>query len=148
MILTVDEFKQLFDHDRIDQLASDFNRRHGKNVYAESIVQTILDQAEGVIKNSLSRQYTTVQLEADHGIKRMTAEIAMFYLEMRRPPVSAETTRLHDMALKLLKQLHEGTSKLSAVDQQLPSGPSEVPVEAIGTGFFNLTEAEQASLAN
>lgn len=145
-ILTIDAFKQLYDADRITQLASDSSVQFGKVAYNEEIVQTVLTQAGGVIMNALSLQYTVAEMEADAGVKRLTADIAMYYLEMRRPPVTAGVARLHDLALKTLVQLQEGKAKLVAVQQLLPDGPTEEPTEAISTGFFNLTEDEQDSL--
>lgn len=145
-ILTAEEFKLLFDPDRIKQLSSDSSLQHGTIVYNESIVAAVITQAEGTIKNSLSLQYTVAQLEDDAGIKRITADLAMYYLESRRPPVSAEATRIHKLALQLIVQLQKGEAKLAGVAQLLPSGPTEEATEAISSGFFNLTEAEQDSL--
>jgi len=145
-ILTVAELHQLFDPDRIRQLASDSSTQFGKVVYSATTVQTIVTLAEGTVKNALSRQYSTAQLEADAGVKRITADLAMYYLESRRPPVSAETTRLYKIALGRLIQLQNGEAKLAAVQQLLPTGPTTEPTEAIATGFFNLTAEEQASL--
>lgn len=145
-ILTIAAFQLLFDPDRVRQLASDASLQFGKITYKAANVQSVIDKAEGVVKNTLSLQYSTAQLEADEGIKRIVADIAMFYLEIRRPPVSAETVRLHKLALGLLRQLQTGEAKLAAVPQLLPTGPTEEPTEAISTGFFNLTEAEQDSL--
>lgn len=145
-ILTVAELQQLFDPDRIRQLASDSSTQFGKVVYNETVVQTIITQAIGIVINSLSLQYSAAQLEADAGVKRITADIVMYYLEARRPPVSAATLRLYSVALSRLTQLQKGEAKLAAVAQLLPTGPTEIPTEAISTGFFNLTEEEQASL--
>jgi len=145
-LLTVAELQQLFDPDRVRQLASDSSGQFGKVVYSEGVVQTIVTMAEGTIKNALSLQYTVAQLEADAGVKRITADLAMYYLESRRPPVSAETTRLYKSALGLLIQLQKGEAKLAAVQQLLPTGPTKVPTEALNTGFFNLTTEEQESL--
>lgn len=145
-ILSVDNFKLLFDPDRITQLASDSTLQHGTITYNAHVVQAVIDQAEGVVTNTLSLQYTTAQLEADAGVIRIVADIAMYYLELRRPPVSVETIALHKLALQLLSQLQKGEAKLAVVTQLLPSGPSEIPTEAISTGFFNLTEAERDSL--
>lgn len=139
-------FKQLFDVDRIQQLASDSSQQFGTVKYNEAIVQTIITQAEGVVKNTLGLQYSIAQLEADTGIVRITADIAMFYLESRRPPIAAETTQLYKLALHMLSQLQKGEAKVAAIDQLLPTGNEVIPTEAISTGFFNLTEEEQASL--
>ncbi len=145
-ILTIAELQQFFDPDRIKQLASDSSAQFGKVVYNEGTVTAVIAQADGIVKNALSLQYTTVQIEADAGVKRITSDITMYYLEMRRPPPSADTLRLYQVALQLLKQLQTGEAKLAAVDQLLPSGPTTVPTEAISTGFFNLTTEEQDSL--
>lgn len=145
-ILTVDDFKLLFDPDRIEQLATDGSLQHGTIVYNESVVAMVVAQAEGVVKNTLSLQYGTAELEADAGIKRITADLAMYYLELRRPPVSVAMVRIHNLALQLLTQLQRGEAKLAEATQLLPTGPTEEPTEAISTGFFNLTEAEQNSL--
>jgi len=145
-ILTVEELQQLFDPDRIKQLASDSNSRFGTVAYNTEVVQTIITQAEGIVINTLCLQYDVAQLEADAGVKRITADVAMYYLESRRPPVSAATTRLYQVALGRLKQLQDGSAKLAAVTQLLPTGPTVEPTEAISTGFFNLTQAEQDSL--
>lgn len=145
-ILSIGQLQQLFDPDRIKQLASDSSTQFGKVTYNEDVVLTIIAQAEGIVKNALSLQYTVEQLEADAGVRRITADIAMYYLEARRPPVSTETARLYKIVLGQLTQLQEGKAKLAAVQQLLPTGPTEVPTEAISSGFFNLTEEEQASL--
>lgn len=145
-ILTIKELQRLFDADRIRQLASDSSTQFGKVVYNEGVVQTIVDQAEGVVKNALSLQYNTAQLEADAGVKRIVADLTIYYLETRRPPVSTETTRLYKVAQERLTQLQRGVAKLADVQQLLPTGPTEEPTEALSTGFFNLTKEEQASL--
>lgn len=145
-ILTVAEFQQFFDPDRIKQLASDSSLQFGTTVYNKNIVTSVVEQAEGIVKNTLSLQYSTAEMEADAGLKRITADIAMFSLESRRPPVSAEAIRIHKFALQQLTQLQEGKAKLAAVQQLLPTGPTDEPTEAISTGFFNLTQAEQDSL--
>lgn len=145
-ILTVAELLQLFDPDRIKQLASDSSTQFGVVTYDAAVVQTIVTLAEGTVKNALSRQYSIVQLEADAGVQRIVADLAMYYLESRRPPISADTVRLYKSALSLLIQLQNGIAKLAAVTQLLPTGPTEEPTEALSTGFFNLTQEEQDSL--
>ena len=145
-ILTVAQLQQLFDPDRIKQLASDSNTQFGVVAYDAAVVQAIVTQAEGTVKNALSLQYSVAQLEADAGVQRIAADLAMYYLESRRPPISADTVRLYKSALGLLIQLQNGTAKLAAVTQLLPTGPTEEPTEALSTGFFNLTQEEQDSL--
>ena len=112
-ILTVTGLQQLFDPDRIKQLASDSSTQFGVVAYNAAVVQTIITQAEGIVINSLSLQYSIAQLEADDGIERITADIAMYYLEARRPPVSVATTRLYEIALGRLTQLQKGDAKLA-----------------------------------
>jgi len=136
-LLTVEEFRLVFDPERITQLASDSSRQHGNITYHEGIVTAVITQAEGIIKNALSLQYTVLQMEADAGLKRMTADIAMYYLELRRPPVTPATERLYKIALGSLEQLQQGVAKLVAVDQLLPIGPTEEPTEATASGYFD-----------
>lgn len=136
-ILTAADFKLLFDPDRIKQLASDSSLQHGTITYNEAIVTAVIDQAEGVVKNTLSLQYTTLQLEADAGIKRITADLAMYYLEARRSPPSEAKKNLYKLATALLTQLQRGEAKLDAVPQLLPSGPTEKPTEATDSGYFD-----------
>lgn len=136
-ILSLTEFRQLFDPDRISQLSSDSSARFGTILPSSTIVQAVIDQAEGVVKNTLSLQYTTSDLEADAGVKRIVADLAMYYLESRRPPPLAETARLHKLALTLLRQLQLGEAKLAVVDQLLPTGPTDEPTEATDSGYFD-----------
>jgi len=136
-LLTVEEFRLVFDPERVAQLASDSSRQHGNIVYSEAIVTAVITQAEGIIKNALSLQYTVLQMEADAGLKRMTADIAMYYLELRRPPATPATERLYKIALGSLEQLQQGVAKLVAVDQLLPIGPTEEPTEATASGYFD-----------
>ena len=145
-ILTVAELLQLFDPDRIKQLASDSSTQFGKVAYSETTVQAMITQAEGTVKNSLCLQYSNDQLEADAGVKRITADLVMYYLESRRPPVSAATTNSYKVALGQLIAIQNGRAKLAAVSQLLPTGPTVAPTEALRTGFFNLTTEEQESL--
>lgn len=145
-ILTVDQFSVLFDKERIKQLASDFDYAHNKTIYDASKVSTVIAQAEGIIKNALCRQYTTAQLEADAGIQRITADLAIYYLELRRGDPSGATVRIFGEAKERISRLQDGTEKLDAVSELLPTGSTTEPTEAIKTGFFSLTDAEEASL--
>lgn len=145
-ILTVADLKLIFDADRIQQLASDTTKQFGVVKYNEVIVQTMITQAEGTVKNMLGLQYTVAQLEADAGIKRIVADLTMYYLESRRPPVPTQTESVYKVAMHLLEQLQKGDAKLADVQQLLPIGSTTIPTEAISTGFFNLTEAEEDSL--
>ncbi|KKM14030.1 hypothetical protein LCGC14_1710230 [marine sediment metagenome] len=142
-ILTLDTFLQLYDPDRIEQLASDNSRQFGTNKYNEEIVQSMITLAEGTVKNALSKMYTTIELEADAGVQRIVADLAMYNLEARRPPIAEEVKNLHKLALHMIEQLQNGIAKLTAVSQLLPLGSTEQATEAISTGFFNLTEEEQ-----
>lgn len=126
----------MFDHDRVEQLASDFDPRTGGSSYNADNATLVLGQAEGVVKNALSLQYTTVQLEADAGIARMVGDMAMYYLEFRRSNFSPEVKSAYANAGRLLDQLRNGDAKLSGVTQLLPTGPTSEPTEATDSGYF------------
>ncbi len=145
-ILSITTFRKLFDSDRITQLASDYSELHGEPYYDEEAVTTILTQADAFVKAALSKMYSTAEIEADKFIERLTADIAMYYLEFRRNEISATVQEAFKRAQLFLEGLRDGSFKLGAVSQLLPNGETTQPIETIETGFFKLTENEEALL--
>ena len=147
-ILTVVELKLAFDAERVVDLASDFSTLANEPTYDETIIEAIIAQSEDYVKAQLSKNYTTVQLEADKSIERITADIAMYYLELRRNLISPTIQTAFDRAIAFLQGLQNGTLKLEAVTQLLPQGNTIQPTEIIEDGFFSLTEEENDLLAS
>lgn len=143
-ILTVTELKLAFDARRVEDLASDFSEIQQEPVYDETILEAIIAQAEGYVKTQLSKIYSTAELEADQSIKRIVADVAMYFLEFRRNRVSPDVQSAFERAQRFLRGLQEGTFKLAAVTQLLPIGETTQPTEALsaGEGFFYLNEDE------
>jgi len=143
-ILTVEEFKLAFDAERVKELASDFSEFQGRPEYNEVIVESVIAQAEGYIKAALSKQYSTTELEADKSIERITADIAMYYLEFRRNQFTPSVESAFERAVRFVKKLEDGSFKLEAVAQLLPKGETSQPTEALelGDGFFKFTDDE------
>jgi len=149
-ILTVAELKKTFDAERVTDLASDYSEAQQEPVYDESIVDAIIAQAEGYVKTQLSKMYSVAELEADQSIKRAVADLAMYYLELRRNQISPDVQGAFERAQMFIQGLLDGSFKLPAVAQLLPQGETTTPTEALraGEGFFYLTEDEENSLAN
>lgn len=144
-ILSVVEFQKAFDPSRVTQLASDYDEVQAEPVYDETIVSAVLLQAEAFIKAALSKQYSTTELEADKAIERVCADVAMYYMEFRRNQFTPAVEAGFERAKRFLRDLQDGTAKLGAVAQLLPTGPSEAPTEAIedASEFLYLTDDEQ-----
>ncbi len=143
-ILTVAELKKAFDAQRVTDLASDYSDVQQQPAYDEDIVEAVIAQAEDYIKAQLSKMYSTTELEADKSIERVTADIAMYYLEFRRNQISPDVKSAFERAMRFLQGLQDGTFKLAAVTQLLPDGETTQPTEvlAAGEGFFYLSEDE------
>lgn len=143
-ILTVAEFKKAFDADRVENLASDYSEVQQQPDYDETIVEAIIAQAEDYVKAQLSKMYSTTELEADKSIERATADIAMYYLEFRRNQISPDVQGAFERSQRFLRGLQDGTFKLTAVTQLLPSGATTQPTEvlAAGEGFLYLDDDE------
>ena len=137
MILSESSFRQMFDSDRITQLASGYSPSSGKSAYNSAIVTGAIAQAEGVALSSLSKMYSTLQVEADAGMKRIIGSIAMYYLESRRGTPPPEVKQMYNDSLEFISSLQSGESKLAVVDQLLPIGNEEEPTEATDSGFFD-----------
>ena len=113
-IITIANLKASFDSRRVDQLADDGNDTITANI------QAAIDDADGEVKNALSSQYTTAQIEADPGIKRLTKVFAMWNLEFRRGNIPELLQQAYDRMQATLERLQEGKHKLNAVSQVLP----------------------------
>ena len=148
-ILTVAELKKAFDAQRVEDLASDYSDIQQQPEYNEDIVEAVIAQAEDYIKAQLSKMYSTAELEADKSIERVTADIAMYYLEFRRNQISPDVKGAFERAMRFLQGLQDGTFKLAAVTQLLPDGETAQPTEvlAAGEGLFYLSEDESELLA-
>lgn len=140
-ILTIDEFMLIFDSERIKSLASEPSRTLGAMAYNPSIVATFINQADSFVKSLLSKQYSTETMEANNSLKRAVADIVMYYLEMRRPPVTAEVEKLYKLTILFLDQLQTGASVLENITQLLPSlgdpTVTDAESETMASGFFD-----------
>ena len=118
-IIVAADLDNAFDSVRIDYLVDD---GEGEDTATKDArIAAAIDRAEGTIKNVLSLNYTTTQIEADSGIKRICEVIAMYILEMRRSNYTAQLAAAYNDALSTLERLRSGEEKLAAVDQLLPS---------------------------
>ncbi len=143
-IITVTELKKAFDAERVVDLASDYSEVMGAPSYDETILEAIIAQAEDYVKAQLSKMYSTAELEADQSIERATADITMYYLEFRRNQISPTVQAAFERAQRFLRGLQDGTFKLAAVSQLLPTGNTEQPTEVLEAGneFLYMTEDE------
>ena len=142
--LTVAQFRLAFDTERVTDLASDFNDVQQQPVYAETILDAIIAQAIDYVAAQLSKMYSTTQIDADKSMERITADIAMYYLEFRRNQISDDVQSAFERAQRFLAGLQNGTFKLAGVDQLLPIGEESQPTETLeaGEGLFYLDEDE------
>jgi len=115
MILSADELKKAYSSFRIDQLSDD-----GSGPDADIVSQAIA-HADGIIKNALSVTYTTVAIEADNGVKRICAVLAIYFLESRRGDTPPQSSVDYKEAMELLLALTRGEIKLAAASEVLPS---------------------------
>jgi phage gp36-like protein len=119
-MLTVDNLKGYFDSKRIEELASKYDASVGENIFDTSIVSGIIAQAEDFVKDSLCNLYTLAQIEASTVMKRLVAQISLYYLEYRRGTPSEATIRLYDEATQSLNSYIEGLKRLNTVTELLP----------------------------
>jgi len=144
MSITVAQLRLSFDTERVTELASDYDDVQAQPVYDEDILTAIIAQAEGYVSSQLSKIYSTAEIDADKSIERVTADIAMYYLEFRRNQISNDVQNAFERAQRFLEGLQKGTFKLTAVDQLLPEGEESQPTEVLEAGedLFYLTEDE------
>ena len=140
-ILSYSTFRQMFDANRIEQLASDADPKYNRAVFHVSYVNTALGQAEGEVRSALSLQYSTAEMEADENLERVVGSIAMYNLELRRGDFTEQIATAYKWAQEQLRLLRDGTIKLADTAQLLPSitqPEDEVETtEATGSGFFD-----------
>ena len=139
-ICTVANLFTAFDEDRCKQLASDLSGGLGKPVYNENNLLGVLTDAEGLILLTLSRQYTSVQLAADAGIKRICLDIAMYLLEKRKGNPTPVIENGYLRAMTIIEELQNGTSKLASVAQLLPTiaiDNDSASLEITSSGMFD-----------
>ncbi len=144
MSLSVAQFRLSFDTERVTDLASDMNDVQGTPVYDVAILEAIITQAVDYVSSQLSKMYSAAQINADKSTERVTADVAMYYLEFRRNQISDDVQSAFERAQRFLKGLQNGTFKLSAVDQLLPTGEESQSTEVLeaGEGLFYLNEDE------
>jgi phage gp36-like protein len=114
-IITKDILRLAYTSTRIDQLSDDGG---GPD---EDIVDQVIARATGVIKNALAAIYTTAEIEADDGVKRICEVFAVYYLESRRGDAPTQVFADYKEAVELLGSLVRGETKLAAATEMLPS---------------------------
>jgi phage gp36-like protein len=119
-MLTTDDLKGFFDSKRIEELASKYDASVGENIFDTSIVFGIIAQAEDLIKDTLCNLYTLAQIEASTTMKRLVAQISLYYLEYRRGTPSEATIRLYDEAMQSLNNYIAGLARINTVSELLP----------------------------
>lgn len=83
-------------------------------------INVAIAEAEGDIKNMLSKLYTTAQIEADASVQYICKVLTMFKLELRRSDFTPQIQQAHDRAQERLGLLARGETKLAAVAEVLP----------------------------
>jgi phage gp36-like protein len=139
-ICTIANLFAAFDEDRCKQLASDLSGGIGKPVYNEDNLLGILADAEGLILLALSRQYTSVQIAADAGVKRICLDIAMYLLEKRKGNPAEAIENGYLRAWAIIESLQNGTAKLAGVAQLLPTiaiDNDSASLEITSSGMFD-----------
>ena len=119
--LTEAKLKLMYDVDRITDLASRESPSLGGRFYDATVITTLIDQAEVLIKGALSKNYTVAEIEADTSLQRMCGDLTMYYLEVGRGQVPAGLKQLYEIHLTRLDALISGDEKLSAVAELLPT---------------------------
>lgn len=144
MSLTVEQLKLSFDAERVTDLASDYDNVQQTPTYNVAILEAVIAQAVDYVEAQLCKMYSTAQLDANKSIERVTADVAMYYLEFRRNQISDDVQSAFERAQRFLKGLQNGTFKLATVDQLLPEGEESQPTEVLEAGeeLFYLTEEE------
>lgn len=139
MILSIDAFKLRYDQDRIEQLASEFNASRGSTSYDSAIVTAILTDADGYVKNALSKQYSTAEMEADSGLQQVVGQLAIHALELRRPGNMNETiAQGYQDARQHVLDLQKGVAKLASVSELLPvTNTPDEPSGWNGSDYFD-----------
>ncbi len=135
VIAAIADLKVHFDPRRVASLLTEGDDAATAN--ATTIIATV----EGRVKNLLSNQYTTTELEADAGIKGIVVVLAMAWLEMRRGNIPPRMKEMQRDAEAQLQALVSGEAKLADVAQLLPSiTPSEsvAPTDVFeDSGYFD-----------
>jgi len=114
-IITKDILRLAYTSTRIDQLSDNGG---GPD---DTVLDQIIARAEGVIKNALAKIYTTAEIEADDGVKRICEIFSVYYLEARRGDVPAQVFADYKEATEILGSLVRGETALASATEVLPS---------------------------
>jgi phage gp36-like protein len=147
-LLTVTQLKTFIDSERVTELSSRRDESVGTMVYDESIASTCITQAESLIKGMLSNVCLSSQVDADSGMQRMCADIALYYLSQGRGSPTDSQIRIYEQHYERLRRLQEGTEKLAAVSALLPFAitPSPVSPTVIDNDYFSGLSGEDEVL--
>ena len=124
-ILSTSDFVAAFDIERVEQLASRYDATMGSYKYDSSIIDTLITQAQGTIYNYLTKLYSTLELDADSGIKRLCLNLTMYYLEQSRGKLTELGSNNYNAAMSELAALRDGVMKLASVNEYLPLGNTD-----------------------
>lgn len=114
-LLTVAQLKQHYSSHRVEELATPQG-----GSYDSDIVTEIIATEEGLVKNALSERYTSTELGADAGVRRIVAVLTMRALELRRGDVTSGVQGEYAVVMTALERLRLGETKLAAFDRVLP----------------------------
>jgi phage gp36-like protein len=133
--LSSDYLRQVYGKKFIDNCARDPG---DSDSTVEATITIHLDSAEALVKETLSRLYTAVQVEASANTKRIAAIFAMYSLEGRRTDARSEhVAEDYRMALDSLSNILDGTIILTGSTQLLPTiSPNEHIKAFEQTDFF------------
>jgi len=134
-IVSTAQLLKTFSTDRVKELAMEDSG--GVLTYDVTIVNDAITLAEGTIYNALDKLYSTAEINADAGVRRIASVIAYYYLESRRSAAPEYVITMYELALRNLEQLKKGEIVLAAVGQVLPSGETELENFLTKSGYFD-----------
>lgn len=129
--LTEAQLKQHYGVTRVEQLATE------SGAYDTDIVNELITTCSDEVEQELSSLYTATQLAASGAIRRATAVLVIYALQLRRGDVSSDVAAAEAKIRTLLDRLRRGETKLGAVDRVLPAELDEVAEVFEESGYFN-----------
>ena len=109
-------------------------------VLDEQVIDEAISQAQSEVDTYIGTRYEVPILDPPQVVKKLTADLAIYYLHMRKDNMPEPVQKLYDGALKLLTLIAQGKVTLGVSEQVEQTSGSAIMIKARDRLFGSLLE--------
>jgi len=134
--ITKDELEKRLSKEYLLMIADDDQ----DGVLDEQVIDEAISQAQSEVDTYIGTRYEVPISDPPQVVKKLTADLAIYYLHMRKDNMPEAVQKLYDGALKLLTLIAQGKVTLGVTEEAEQTSGSAIMIKARDRLFGSLLE--------